>query len=329
MDDSLLARLNALKPSSINLHENSTAVSIASAGPISVEDKLADRLKRLRSDQTAGSKAETYKIAAPESSRLSPSDNVAPTDLGSWQVGNVDDTSIEDLLAELNASQETNLDGDDAQQIKSMLAEARDALSVQDGIEDPSRRSGPHASTSTSHDDEDSEDYEHDDHEGDRVLRTEIEHSVNNDIAKILAAAALEERTGNASAAEDTGPHELELPAAPVGIDYRSGTEDGAPPAYEDSELEARFAKLGFALPSAPTTAPSAKSKQVASSKAGSQPKKYTDEDIDSWCCICNEDGEVKCLGCDNDIYCHQCWAEGHGSKPGQERGHRALRIAT
>ena len=33
--------------------------------------------------------------------------------------------------------------------------------------------------------------------------------------------------------------------------------------------------------------------------------------EIDTWCCICNEDAEYRCSGCDNDIYCKECLYEG------------------
>ncbi|GMK57576.1 hypothetical protein CspeluHIS016_0404100 [Cutaneotrichosporon spelunceum] len=48
------------------------------------------------------------------------------------------------------------------------------------------------------------------------------------------------------------------------------------------------------------------------------------DDDLDSWCSICNKDAELRCRGCDGDLYCRGCWAEGHGTRPGQERGHKA-----
>ena len=53
--------------------------------------------------------------------------------------------------------------------------------------------------------------------------------------------------------------------------------------------------------------------------------RRYTDEDIDAWCCICNEDADLRCLGCEGDLYCQECWKEGHGNGVGQERGHRAV----
>ncbi|WWC87336.1 uncharacterized protein L201_002225 [Kwoniella dendrophila CBS 6074] len=51
------------------------------------------------------------------------------------------------------------------------------------------------------------------------------------------------------------------------------------------------------------------------------------DEDTESWCCICNKDATLICLGCDSDIYCDECWRDGHGNGDGQERGHRAKRF--
>ncbi|WWD00133.1 hypothetical protein V866_007041 [Kwoniella sp. B9012] len=51
------------------------------------------------------------------------------------------------------------------------------------------------------------------------------------------------------------------------------------------------------------------------------------DDDTDSWCCICNKDATLICLGCDDDLYCEDCWKDGHGTGEGQERGHKAKRF--
>ena len=33
--------------------------------------------------------------------------------------------------------------------------------------------------------------------------------------------------------------------------------------------------------------------------------------EMDTWCCICNEDAEYVCTGCEGDIYCSECLFEG------------------
>jgi len=120
----------------------------------------------------------------------------------------------------------------------------------------------------------------------------------------------------------------ISLPSAPTKLPPPSDSTS-------DDALTSRFASLSLphdsdplGLPSAPSFAPSKKPVLVTKtlkSQAKSNLETYTDEDIDSWCCICNEDATVRCLGCDGDLYCASCWREGHGNRSGQERGHRAL----
>ncbi|KAI1077364.1 hypothetical protein F5B20DRAFT_552221 [Whalleya microplaca] len=85
-------------------------------------------------------------------------------------------------------------------------------------------------------------------------------------------------------------------------------------PSAPDSEVDA----LG--LPVAPTFTPADRPAPGLAKRAG-----YTDEDQKTWCIVCLEDGAVRCLGCDGDVYCARCWKEMHvGPRAGyDERGHR------
>ena len=77
-----------------------------------------------------------------------------------------------------------------------------------------------------------------------------------------------------------------------------------------------------FDLPSAPITAPQRKS--ITQSAKAKIPQ-YSDQDMETWCVICNDNATVRCLGCEGDLYCAKCWKEGHvGKEAGyDERSHR------
>ncbi|KAI1459507.1 hypothetical protein F4805DRAFT_420518 [Annulohypoxylon moriforme] len=75
-----------------------------------------------------------------------------------------------------------------------------------------------------------------------------------------------------------------------------------------------------FGLPAAPTFAPADRPLPGLIKRHG-----FTDEDQKTWCTVCLEDGTVRCIGCDGDVYCARCWREMHvGPRAGyDERGHR------
>lgn len=96
-----------------------------------------------------------------------------------------------------------------------------------------------------------------------------------------------------------------------------------------ESSIASRLAALkctppvqtdAFGLPSAPTFQPEDRPLSGVAKKPG-----YTDEDQKTWCTVCLEDGTVRCLGCDGDVYCARCWREMHvGPSAGyDERGHK------
>lgn len=343
-DDDLLARLNALKPSSVNLDEAGPSIDVEVAKPQTVEDKLAERLKGLRTASSRGElKAPASDGAKGIDSSTKPAANevaAEPDAIKDWhQTGN-EEQSLEDLLAELGPADQWKLDTDHPKNINALLKEAKDALPSQPEVkeDEDSPKIDATQRTHKNHEDEHgtSEDVSKED------LETEDqrdETEADDYVQRILAELEMEKKYGNEDEQEgepNTSSHDqkesaFDLPSTPSNLPQPPTTT--SPPSYEDSELEARFSKLGLNLPSTPNTTPSSKAKagtkagldSLKKAKAKSNLPVYTDEDIDSWCCICNEDGEIRCLGCDGDIYCQNCWRDGHGDGPGQERGHRAV----
>lgn len=346
-DDALLARLNALKPSTVKLNSNPqpTFDVEVSKPPSSLEDKLADRLKNLRTGNSPAANTSVTKLHAGDAADVlasQVSDEVASEPLADWQRdGN--EQSIDDLLAELESNEQLKRDPDDPDDVAALLREAKEALpppgqaDEHTGDHDTDIQDKTHAESEDGHDDqaanEKSEDQLDEAEADDYVQRILAEldydrkHGITNDdeVNEDNATTQSKEPSLQKEPSSKPTTSPFNLPSTP--------NKHPQPPSYEDSELESRFSKLELSLPSTPTTAPaSAKAKQKAAdalAKSKEKPKAptFTDDDIDSWCCICNEDGEVRCLGCEGDIYCQNCWREGHGNGPDQEQGHRAVQF--
>lgn len=339
-DQDLLARLNALKPSSVNLKE-APAIDVETASN-TIEDKLAARLKSLRSGEKADtSPSKRAREPAPAvEPRAKASDDVASKSdvvLG-WHQQESDAQTLDDLLAELGTDTQWKLDPEDPSNVEALLKEAREALPREAQADDA------HDAENLSASDQDERQNQAQDHSTEETLKRDDqidEEEADDYVKRVLDELDYERKHGEDSLdahskdgkdqpEEDGG--DLDLPGTPSNLPHLAESKELGPPSYEDSELEARFAKLGVSdidLPSTPTSKPSSsRPKVTASLKPKAGLPKFNDEDIDSWCCICNEDGEVKCLGCDNDIYCQQCWQDGHGTGPGQERGHKAVQYS-
>jgi len=253
-----------------------------------------------------------------------------------------DDQTLEELLAELNVGKELG-DLKDDEDVNALLKEVRSAvLNNELAYKEPTSQSlSPGTKSEGPREPDKIDEVEQfgtwdpgderaaDEYISQVLAELELERKYSpldesneqqGEIDKEFAAESdpVAQRHGEEAADSEEIPVEaaespLDLPTAPSD-QLPELTLPGTQP-IDETSLAARLAKLS--LPSTP------------SSLVGKQQRlpKYTDDDIDSWCIICNDDATVRCLGCDGDLYCQNCWNEGHrGSDAGfEERQHKAL----
>jgi len=338
-DQHLLDRLNALKKSTVQLDPNPPTLNVASSSSYSTpEIDLSARLRSLRNGSSPSPspspKPSGYIEPKPvessyESTYFKPTGLTEETPDLFLTTGN-DDKELEELLAELGPEEQW-LNPDDPQDIQKLLNEARLTLSIKDGPSDK-------ATITAQADDRDKGNpitrdldmsffkLEEDDEAGEsRPHRLDDESREAQDIVAKLLDEVNQERENEPVSSEESHTQKspnwdeepmFSLPSAPSNLPDPP-TETSRKSLDFESDIAARMAALKglgspstneLGLPSAPTGKPVDK----VSGIGGGGLKKYTDEEIETWCVICNDDATVRCFGCGSDLYCARCWKEGH-----------------
>jgi hypothetical protein len=342
-DDDLLARLNALKKSSVSLDTNSSA-PIAPPKPT---DDLAARFARLGSASPVGSSqplrtASTKNTGSPT---VTPGTSSYLEGGSGIEFNDEDEKSLEELLGELNGAvgdrKEWDLSKEEQQDVGKLLKDMRKILPEVVN----SRAQGGHDRTEGL---TDWENIEVNVSSGEVGAKQDTDKEVDEDgkkktddiIARVMAELEISKKydppsppseddtsdSGDQKAQNDTTDGDLTLPSAPQDLPK----DDLAHTQAIEDDFTARLAALAapsasqtdsLGLPSAPSFAP--RKKPPVSTNL----QKKIDEEIDTWCIICQDDATLKCLGCDNDLYCQNCWMEGHrGESAGfEERRHKAV----
>lgn len=362
VDNDLLARLNALKKSSVSFGARVPSSESRDESPRPVDD-LAARFARLGSASPSPA-PQPHPSVTPVLAPGAPSylEGIAQGVGGSdVQFNEDDEKSLEELLAELNGAVGERKDWDVSRKeqedvgkllkdMKKILPEVvnsrrqdietgnvRDTSISKEGLTD---WESVEINVGTGGVDLAREAAEEESGDDQKNRNQAEENEADEIIAKVMAELEISRkydqpspsdeeksepgiqpvRGQNNNQSHDTG---FALPSAPTELpeDDLARTQ-----AIEDA-LTARMAALAapqtdsLGLPSAPSFSPR-KKPAVASNL-----QQRLDDEIDSWCIICQDDATLRCTGCDGDLYCQNCWMEGHrGESAGfEERGHKAI----
>jgi len=289
-DESLLARLNALRKSNITLQKTS---------PISQSD-LSQRFQDLRTgSQRPHQSNET-------------TENV---DSDAWKpsLDDSDKYEVARILTELKGESKIS---------RADLGESDVALREAEGVIREYKAREAEASKSAEKEDDDKA--PRNSSEQDAPSMRDAHTVTEEDIDRLLEEMNLEgdaaDEEHDSDAADDSDDEEdgnpiLQLPDTPSGL-------KSLPRNDEDSEPS-------ISLPSVPSSAPQSQAARTIDLnniflQGQGKPK---DADVESWCIICCDDATLRCLGCDGDLYCGNCWNEGHrGQDVGlEEKSHKAM----
>ncbi|KAL8907152.1 MAG: hypothetical protein Q9207_001574 [Kuettlingeria erythrocarpa] len=293
-DRLLLGRLNALRQSSVTLEVNTTE-SLHRAEPQDDLD-LAGRFSKLNSNRrlTADELIKSVAEAPSDTNEAPPS----PT--------------VEELLADLGPEEQWQPDREGKAQIKDLLAAAKKALPTDNdtkGEHEPLEEQPKDPGLEQLHDDKSKQ-----------MKRTSTISSANDEEE---AAAQLQRVLDELS----VNPSPPQTPAPQASTEVRDATNTSSPHATngDTAGTDDIFPSVPLDLPSTPTTI----NPTLAPIKSKSQD--YTDTEIDSWCIICCDDALVRCTGCAGDLYCSDCWQEGHASVDAtlEDRGHVWVGVGT
>ena len=378
-DDDFLARLNALKKSSVNLDTNYSSSIAPSSSPKPIDD-LAARFARLGSASPSGS-PQPSRTTSTNNTRVPVAAPGAPGYLEGVAEGiggdkvefnEEDEKSLEELLGELNGAvgdrKEWDLSNKEQQDVGKLLKDMKRILPevVNSRAQDAKPRTlkgtpgtqeeltdwesievNVGSGAVTAGKDEDADEGSGEDGDGKKPTEDEEADDV---IARVMAELEISKKydppspapeddsssnDGNqktahkGDATDEKEDNALTLPSAPTDLpeDDFERTQ-----AIEDA-FTARLAALSapspsqtdsLGLPSAPSFSPRKKP------PINSNLQKRIDDEIDTWCIICQDDAMLKCLGCDGDLYCQLCWTEGHrGESAGfEERRHKVVLYA-
>ncbi|RVX74475.1 hypothetical protein B0A52_01601 [Exophiala mesophila] len=349
-DEDLLSRLNALKQSTVSFDRTNFDAPLSNPAPPSLDptpgralqNDLLSRWKSLGGTSSSGDIASSTGAVAVDKAE--------------------DEKTVEELLADLGPSEAWEINKSEEDQVADLLQAAKGALAdgtwntqeehehVSNATLDTNRPAKlPTVDVSVFQPEPESDDEGGVDNTRSRKTPHQIKDEVYEEADELLARILDEIKHDSPEAEhnqEDGSGEDQQSPAgsgpgdqsekhdtktsASFSLDLPTTPSKLPDPVAEpdtndnDDDLASRFA--GLSLPTVPTSI------QKKSSGGTSHAKPaigFTDEEIDDWCIICSDDATLRCVGCDGDLYCTNCWIEGHrGEDAGmEERRHKAIQF--
>ncbi len=313
------------------------------------EDALATRLKSLREGAAASPASSTPKESAAPPRQPAPAAQMVPpsrtaktdapakhyADETADSVFETDDNTLEELLADVTPDENSSRQDEPSdKQVKALLEQ----LSKEVPQEDVSSRD-------TKGNDQESDSDDSDGEKMNRKADDVIERFRDEAELEASRQKDADDDSDNQSPVDDDGDNDddsgtkasadLDMPSVPSNLDDLPSPASTAPKPKTVDDIAARMAALrapsndedgdggdSLDLPSVPTSRPAGKPVKRLTSRTN-----YTDDDVDSWCTVCLEDATLRCLGCDDDVYCTRCWKEMHVGPAAafDDRTHRAV----
>ncbi|PGG98573.1 hypothetical protein AJ79_08826 [Helicocarpus griseus UAMH5409] len=312
-DAALLERLNALKPSTVQLGQTQLPFDPLEADTDSPIHDLSTRFKGLGTSASVGTTG------------------LHQGDLDSF-INSGDE--IEGLLSDLQSKiQNKSQELDNGEETNTLLKKTRGFLDSSSHYKDvESRRGHPSdlAVTEAKDDDQDSEDKDADDYLQRVLDELGAEYHNQVDTTEPLAAPIRTDTKTPPGKAAPTNNIEsfteqetlnqsasiFDLPSTPSALP--------PPPPQNPDESEPHAPEL----PSAPTFAPEESPIHITNNRHGTSWKNM-DDLKPFWCCVCSDDAAVKCIDCDSELlYCLRCWREVHVEEgDAEERRHRRVKF--
>ncbi|KAL8994391.1 MAG: hypothetical protein Q9169_005626 [Polycauliona sp. 2 TL-2023] len=303
-DKALLERLNALKPSTVNLSSTSLSFTNHNEQPT---DDITTRFRSLKSSTRNGVGKKDPDALIASIAETPDNEDVSPPS-----------PTVEELLADLGPEEQWSIERDEGAKIRELMDEAKGVLAS--ASHNPSERDGGEGEGATdvlreekSRSERGGRWEEGRENEGDEEGKEDKEDKDDEEEAALQLQRILDELALESPSSGNPTLHDSPPPPPPPEARHSLPSTPRDLKSLPPNSVPLRLPSPPQTIPSNPNPKPTTPSQQ-----------KKEDETA-TWCIICLANAVVRCKGCDDDLYCWRCWMEGHvGERAGwEERGHR------